>query len=365
MTEYLTAGAVRRAFEASGRRHLILTGTRKSGKTTLLNSLCPGTLPGVTTWAVPKSAVYLRDNLTGETAKIGEFDEALPGTENRMRPVTEGFHTVGIPALNRSSDGEWISVDEIGYLEAECEEYCDALRELFDNRRVIAAVRKQEISFLMEILDRDDVFAVDLDDPWGRAGCVIMASGLGKRFSPDGKVNKLTVDFMGKPLICWAADCAEGLFCRRTAVTRHRDAAELCRKQGIDTIFHDLPQRSDTVRLGIQAMADTDRCMFCQGDQPLIGRETMEAMLLLSRHLPDAIIRAGWEENAASPVLFPRWTYEELLSLPEGKGGGYLAKKYPDRVCTVAVIHPAELKDADTPADLAELERIYRMGEIR
>ncbi len=360
MREYLTANAIHCAFEASGMRHLILTGGRKSGKTTLMRALYPNPLPGVTTWAVPKSAVYLRDNLTGETVQIGVYDESLTGRENRMRPLTEGFDTVGISALLRSQGQEWIYIDEIGYLETECAAYCAALHEVFDTRRVIAAVRKQEIPFLAEIQRRDDVFAVDLDDPFGKAGCVIMASGLGKRFSPDGSVNKLTADFMGKPLIRWILDTTAGLFFRRAAVTRHDDAARICHAQEIDVILHDLPHRSDTVRLGTEAMSDTEVCLFCQGDQPLLSRDTVSAMLLLGRNAPDDIIRAAWGNTAASPVLFPKWTYDELRDLPEGKGGGYLAKKYPDRVRTVPVNHPAELKDADTPSDLAELERIYK-----
>ncbi|MBQ2725214.1 MAG: NTP transferase domain-containing protein [Clostridia bacterium] len=358
MTEYLTARAVRRAFEESGKRHLILTGGRKSGKTTLMRALCPGILPGVTTWAVPHSAAYLQDNMTGETVQIGVFDESLPGPENRMRMRKDGFLTAGITALKRSAENEWLTVDEIGYLETECEEYCAALGDALEHQRVIAVVRKQEIPFLTEILGRDDVFAVDLDDPYGKPGCVIMASGMGKRFSPDGSVNKLTADFLGHPLIRCVSDTTEGLFHRRVVVTRHRDVAVLCAEN--EVIFHDLPHRSDTVRLGTEAMADTDCCLFCQGDQPLIERDTISAMLLLSKHDRESIIRASRGGNAASPVLFPRWAYEELKNLPEGKGGGWLAKKYPDRVKTLNVFHPAELMDADAPSDLDELEEIYR-----
>jgi len=358
MTEYLTARAVRRAFEESGKRHLILTGGRKSGKTTLMRELCSEILPGVTTWAVPRSAAYLRDNLTGETVQIGVFDETLPGPENRMRMQKDGFLTVGVSALSRFAENEWLAVDEIGYLETECEEYCAALREALDHHRMIAVVRKQGIPFLTEILRRDDVFVADLDDPYGKTGCVIMASGLGKRFSHDGSMNKLTADFLGQPLIRSVLNSSEGLFQRRIVVTRHREVAELCVENPV--ILHDLPHRSDTVRLGIEAMADTDCCLFCQGDQPLIDRDTISAMLLLAKHDRDSIIRASWYGKAASPVLFPRWAYDELRNLPEGKGGGYLAKKYPDRVRNLNVFHPAELKDADTQADLEELERIYR-----
>lgn len=362
MKEYLNARGVWKAFRASGRRHLILTGSRQTGKSTLFSQLIPEEAPGILTHAVPGSAVWLKNTLIGECARIGVYDPSLPGNERKMIPDQNGFISVGIPAAEHFAvqTGDWAGIDEIGYLESACVEYCEALRRLMNEKRVIAVVRKSGSVFTEEILCRDDVFAVDLDDPYGKAGCVIMASGLGKRFSPDGSVNKLTADFLGKPLIHHVLDTTDGMFCRRVVVTRHRDAAGLCKKQKTDVILHDLPHRSDTVRLGTGAMVDTDCCLFCQGDQPLIDRDTISAMLLLSRHDREAIIRAAWDHTAASPVLFPRWAYEELMNLPEGKGGGWLAKKYPDRVKNLNVFHPAELMDADTPSDLEELERIFR-----
>lgn len=356
MKEYLTADVLRRAFEASGKRHLILTGGRGSGKTTLLGKLC--SLPGITTWAVPREGVFFRDSLTGEVHRIGVFDSALPGKENRMRP--DGVKKYLIPALESCirCPGEWISVDEIGYLEAEDEDCRRIYGELFGQKRVICVLRKQDTPLSRELLGRRDVFTVDLDNPFGNAGCVIMASGLGKRFSPDGSRNKLTENFAGKPLIEWVLDAADGLFRRCAVVTRHADAAKLCEERGIHAVFHSLPYRSDTVRLGLDAVADTDGCLFCQGDQPLLTRETVMVMLLCGADDRDSFWRASWNGEGASPVLFPAWSYPELMDLPEGKGGGFLLKRYPERVKNVNVKIPAELRDIDTPQDLREMETI-------
>lgn len=360
MNTNLTADAIRRSFDVSGKRHLILTGGRGAGKTTLLGSLCRDPFPGITTWAVPREAVYFRDNLTGERDRIGVFDEALPGPENRMRPDVDGMKNGLIPALEACGDcsGDWVSIDEIGYLEAESDECRRAICSLFEKKRVICVLRKQDTSLSRELLGRDDVFSVDLDDPFGNTGCVIMASGLGKRFSRDGAGNKLTADFMGRPLIEWVLDVTEGLFRRRVVVTRHEDAAQICRNRGIHVVFHDLPYRSDTVRLGLEAIGDTDGCLFCQGDQPLVTRETIGAMLLCGVNDPESFFRASWNGNAASPVLFPKWAYPGLMNLPDGKGGGYLLGKYPERVKCVNASHPEELRDIDTPEDLRELEMI-------
>jgi len=58
-----------------------------------------------------------------------------------------------------------------------------------------------------------------------------------------------------------------------------------------------------------------------------------------------------------SPVVFPQWAFPELLDLPEGKGGGAVIKKYPERLRMVSVRDLYELKDVDSPEDLVELRK--------
>ena len=184
-----------------------------------------------------------------------------------------------------------------------------------------------------------------------KIGCVIMASGLGKRFGG----NKLMADFLGRPMIQRALDATAGLFARRVVVTRHESVAALCREQNVDVILHDLPNRNDTVRVGLEALGDLDGCMFLPGDQPLLRRETV-ALLLEHRNAdPDRIIRPVFENSEGSPVLFPAWAFPELKTLPEGRGGGAVIQNHPDAVCRVSVSDPFELADADTPEMLETL----------
>lgn len=197
---------------------------------------------------------------------------------------------------------------------------------------------------------------VNMDDMvTGSLGCVIMASGLGKRFGG----NKLLADFYGEPLICRAFDATEGIFSRRVVVTRHEEVAALCKNRGIEVIFHDLPYRNDTVRLGLEAVGNVESCLFCPGDQPLLRRETVLAIALAAVTEKNFIWRAAFGDTPGSPVLFPKWTFPELLHLPEGKGGNYLAKKYPEQVRTVPVRDEYELKDIDTPEDLDRLTLLF------
>ena len=192
-----------------------------------------------------------------------------------------------------------------------------------------------------------------------RTGCVIMASGLGKRFGG----NKLLADFMGEPMICRALAATEGLFARRVVVTRHQEVADLCQKYGIDVKLHDLPHRSDTVRLGLEAVGEVEQCMFCPADQPLLRRETVEALVGASHGEPDCIWRTAFQENPGAPVIFPRWAFDALRTLPEGKGGGYVIKQHTDRVRTIPVSDPYELMDVDSPENLKELLNIANSRE--
>ena len=187
--------------------------------------------------------------------------------------------------------------------------------------------------------------------PKKTVGCVIMASGLGTRFGG----NKLMADFHGQPMIVRALAATEELFDRRVVVTRHADVAAFCQARGVETVLHDKPYRSDTVRLGLEAMGDVGGCLFCPGDQPLLRRETVAALVSAWKEEPDAIWRTGFGEEPGAPILFPKWTFGELLTLPQGKGGGFLAKKYPERVRVLPVRDKYELMDVDTRETLMEL----------
>ncbi len=348
-----TASCIWNSFRASGKRHLLLTGGRGSGKTTLLNALCPEPLPGLTTWADPGKAVYLREENTGRETVIGRFDPTLPGVENKMQPVLPGLQALGVDALRRcvQHPSPWVRVDEIGYLELTCPEYCQALRQLFEKKQVMAAVRKQDAPFLRELLQRQDVFSVDLDNPYGSAGCVMMASGLGRRFGGS----KLMVPFLGKPLLYWALSATEGLFSRRVVVTRNPEAASFCAALGVETVVHDDPGRNDTVRLGLEAVGNVSHCLFCPADQPLLSRQTVESLLLGCR-AAGGIWRPACGDTPGAPILFPWDYFEELKHLPQGKGGGVVAASHGESVRTLPVADRRELWDIDTPENLTELE---------
>ena len=205
-------------------------------------------------------------------------------------------------------------------------------------------------------------------------GCVIMASGLSRRFGS----NKLLASFSGQPLLCRAFAVTDTpLLAARLVVTHSVEVEALCQTNHVPVLLHILPGRNDTVRLGLSALLAQQPalqgCIFLPGDQPLLRRETLEAMLRAfsaqartQKETEREIFRLGFraesdpEPLVGSPVLFGSGFFPELLALPEGKGGNVLLRKYPAQVHTVYTAHREELSDTDTPAALAQLEAFFQ-----
>lgn len=356
LTENCIWNSFRELQEQFGYRHIFLTGGRGSGKSTLFEKL-KTRIPKadvITTRAVPKTAVFARKN-EDAPVQIGAFDPMSQSLDNKMKPCMEGLKTVCKEIIRLAADSsDWVAIDEIGYLETVDKDYCEALVNLMDSKQVLAVIRKQELPFLMRLVQRKDAFVLDLDAPFGQDGCVVMASGMGKRFGG----NKLMADFDGSPLIQSVLTVTEDLFEKRVVVTRHKDVSDLCENAGIQTVLHDYPLRSDMVRLGMEAegMQSCETMMFIPSDQPLLQKETVMSLLLCAANEKDFIWRLTDGVSNGAPVIFPAWSFEELLHLPEGKGGGAVVKKYPEKVHTLCVQNPEELEDIDYKEDLDRLK---------
>lgn len=189
-----------------------------------------------------------------------------------------------------------------------------------------------------------------------KIGCVIMASGLARRFGS----NKLLHDFHGEPVMCRILETmAAAPLAARVVVTRHPEIRDLCEARQIPVVLHDLPEQSDTVRLGVEylleACPEMTGCMFAASDQPCLTVQSVANLCAAFEDAPEKIWRLSWQGTVGNPVLFPKSTFAELLNLPVGKGGGAVVKKHPNLVDTVEVADERELVDVDTPEILASL----------
>jgi molybdenum cofactor cytidylyltransferase len=263
-------------------------------------------------------------------------------------------------------------------------------------------LKESQIAAMEEFLDniksRSDVLLIDIDNTFSSISCIIMASGMSKRFG----TNKLLASFNNNTLFENAINISHFVsFGKTLAVTRHDELVQICEREHIHCIKHNMPYRNDMVRLGVsRILKETNRhkscctqgILFLPSDQPLITKTSLQLLCLLfiyynSSHFAcnnadkssnannnysnnnhsnnnnnsnKKICRLAFNENAGAPVIFPACYYNELLTLPQGKGGGFIAKKHPAQVVLVPAQDEYELYDIDTPDDLIRLSRYLR-----
>jgi molybdenum cofactor cytidylyltransferase len=389
---YLDALAVFTFFKMSDKKHLFITGDRGSGKSYLLNSILNQTKDAtdmsdffnfnyLLSRRTDTPEVVIKSNLIddGKEYVIGRprtLTPVSPKKGNNMTIVEDGFINCACPAIKKhlmtSADSIFV-IDELGYLESSCIPFQENIKSLLDNSRVLAVIRKQSTEFLDSIKSRADVLLIDIDNIFSSISCIIMASGMSKRFG----TNKLLAAFNNNTLFENAINISRFVsFGKTLAVTRHDELVQICEREHIHCIKHNMPYRNDMVRLGVSHILKETCCqknncprgiLFLPADQPLITKTSLQLLCLLfvyhnsdnSQH--NTICRLAFNENAGAPVIFPECYYNELLRLPQGKGGGFIAKKYPAQVVLVPAQDEYELYDIDTPDDLTQLLQYQKL----
>ena len=109
-----------------------------------------------------------------------------------------------------------------------------------------------------------------------KLGCVIMASGEGKRFGS----NKMLADIYGEPLIARTIDSVPRGF-DVVVSTRWPEVAQICEDKHCPCVLHDGELRSESVRAGLSWGVERNwkGCLFLPGDQPLVSSDSFEAMV--------------------------------------------------------------------------------------
>lgn len=409
---YLDALAVITFFKMSDKKHLFITGDRGSGKSYLLNSILNQTKDAtymsdffnfnyLLSRRTDTPEVVIKSNLIddGKEYVIGRprtLTPVSPKKGNNMTSVEDGFINCACPAIMKhlmTSDDSVFVIDELGYLESSCIPFQESIKSLLDNSRVLSVIRKQSTEFLDSIKSRADVLLIDIDNIFSSISCIIMASGMSKRFG----TNKLLASFNNNTLFENAINISHFVnFGETLTVTRHDELVQICEREHIHCIKHNMPYRNDMVRLGVshilkEACCQKNNCpqgiLFLPSDQPLITKTSLQLLCLLfiyynssyfacnstdkssnannnyfnnNNNNNNKICRLAFNENAGAPVIFPECYYNELLTLPQGKGGGFIAKKHPAQVVLVPAQDEYELYDIDTPNDLIRLSRYLR-----
>ncbi len=187
-----------------------------------------------------------------------------------------------------------------------------------------------------------------------RIGCVILAAGNAARFG----ANKLLALYGGIPLIQRAFEALPAPLPGPAAVVTQYDAvAALAEARGLAVIRNGSPELgvSRSVVLGTEGLGPgCDGLLFLVADQPLLRRQTVEALLARFRAEPSRIVVPRAEGRQGNPCVFPAALFPELAALAGDRGGKQIIRRHPELV-TELPVPPRELWDVDSLEDLQKV----------
>jgi nucleoside-triphosphatase THEP1 len=157
------------SFLASSKKHLFITGSKASGKSTFLKFILGHDIDysGIITRAI-RTCRNVPEYILLEDIRNPSVN-AIIGVKNQqgngVLPELKGFEDTGVKILRQclENKSDWVVIDEIGFLESNAPVYQEALRACLESKRVIAVLRKDSRPFLDELKSRQDVFLIDLD----------------------------------------------------------------------------------------------------------------------------------------------------------------------------------------------------------
>lgn len=184
-------------------------------------------------------------------------------------------------------------------------------------------------------------------------GCVIMAAGNARRFG----ANKLAAKVDGKSLIRRTMEAIPAAqFDKITVVTQYPEIEALADEFGFQCIRNEHPDWgiSHTISLGLTPLSHLDAVMFQVSDQPMLQKNSIDAMLNYYRQHSDKIVGLSHDGVRGNPCIFPARFFPELLTLQEDHGGNTVIRRHEEDLLLYEV-DGKELFDVDTPEQLAKL----------
>jgi molybdenum cofactor cytidylyltransferase len=191
-----------------------------------------------------------------------------------------------------------------------------------------------------------------------RVAGILLAAGKASRYGEP----KQLLDWRGEPLVRRAARTALQAGLSPVVVVTGAHAGQVGQAlAGLEVqIVHnpDWEQgQSASVRVGLSALpAETGAAIFLLADQPQVSSGLLEALLSAHATSLAPVIAPSVEGRRANPVLFDRFTFNELCLLQGDSGGRQImAPEGPYPVSWVPWDDPLLLLDVDTPEDYRRL----------
>ena len=187
-------------------------------------------------------------------------------------------------------------------------------------------------------------------------GCILMASGLSERYGR----NKLLEPMDGREIILHTAGNLQAAGFTPLVVTRSEEIRELMAREGIACVLHDRPKKSDTIHIGLENL-EPGRAgfLFMPGDQPLVRPASLRKMAEQFSRCPERAIRLGFGGTPGSPVLFPAFCRDKLMTYTGDRGGMEVLKAERIPCDIVQAEEETELWDADTPESMEKIREAY------
>lgn len=113
--------------------------------------------------------------------------------------------------------------------------------------------------------------------------------------------------------------------------------------------------QASSLRCGLAALgADTGAAVVVLGDQPTVAPSAVDAVVAAWQRGAGPVVRAGYRDGPAHPVLLDRAVWPDLAELDGDAGARQLLRQRPDLSMTVELDGRAPV-DVDTWADYRAL----------
>lgn len=188
-----------------------------------------------------------------------------------------------------------------------------------------------------------------------KTGCILLAAGAGIRFGGD----KLKAPLAGIPMAEHIlSNLPRSSFDHCLMVAADNELLELADRFGVPGVINNRPDLgvARSIRMGLAALPETDACMFCVCDQPLLQADTIAGMV--RSYEAGSILCLSSHGKHGNPVIFPASLFGELGALPAGGSGKTITAAHPDLVRTYDIPDKAQLLDADTREQLERIETL-------
>lgn len=182
----------------------------------------------------------------------------------------------------------------------------------------------------------------------------ITAAGKSVRFGSDKLQYPITGSSMGETCL---ALFSQFQFVDKVIVLNSQDSFmyQISAKYGYRQVINFTPEHglSGSVKLAVKTILDSyspEGIMFATADMPFILPESIRRLIALFEDNPNCICAPFFKNAFGKPVLFPNWSFHELMNTTGDIGGRLIIKDNVSKVRTIAITEK-ETIDIDTLAD--------------